>query len=257
MTPEPRSMSMRLDVIGAGPAYTDRPGATGAAYLLRYAGASLVLDLGQGAFPRLAGLVDPAELEAVVISHLHPDHFIDLVPLRHYLCRAEFQPGRRVRVLAPAGLDRRLDAVYDLPGFAASAFDLEPLAAGSCDAGAFTVEVRTVRHAGESFAFRVSNPGGPGLVYSGDCADPDDLRPLIRPGDTVLAEATFGRGPLPAGMPHLDGPTAGRLAAAAGAACLLLTHLRMGCDPDDTVRAAAEQFDGPVTLVRPGDRFAI
>ena len=69
---------MRLDVIGAGPAYTDRPGATGAAYLLRYAGASLLLDLGQGSFPRLAGLIDPAELDAAVISHLHPDHFIDL-----------------------------------------------------------------------------------------------------------------------------------------------------------------------------------
>ena len=95
---------MRLDVVGAGPAYSDRPGATGAAYLLRQGGSALLLDLGQGSFPRLAGLMDPADVAAVVVSHLHPDHFIDLVPLRHYL-RWEL-PRRRVRVLGPADLDR-------------------------------------------------------------------------------------------------------------------------------------------------------
>ena len=116
-----------------------------------------------------------------------------------------------------------------------------------------------VRHAGESFAFRVasSDGSGAGIVYSGDCADSDDLLPLLRPGDTLLAEATFGPGPVPPGMPHLDGPTAGRLATAAGAGALLLTHLRMGCDPGETVRAAQDHYDGPVTLVGPGDRFEV
>jgi len=117
---------MRLDVVGAGPAYTDRPGATGAAYLLRHAGSSLLLDLGQGSFPRLAGLVDPADLDAVVISHLHPDHFIDLVPLRHYL-RYEFEPPRRLPVLAPGALSQRLDALLGEPGFTAASFDVEAL----------------------------------------------------------------------------------------------------------------------------------
>ena len=110
---------MLLSVIGAGPAYTDRPGATGASYLLRADGSSLLLDLGQGSFARLAGLVDPADLDAVVISHLHPDHFIDLVPLRHYLRyerspragpgrrpgragRTARRPARRARASAPS-----------------------------------------------------------------------------------------------------------------------------------------------------------
>ena len=250
---------LELIVLGAGPAYSDQPGSVGSAYLVREGEDAVLLDLGQGAFPALAHSVEPSLLRGIFISHLHPDHFIDLIPLRHYLCRMEFQPGRRLRVFAPAGLDRRLDGAYDVSGFSSAAFDLEPLVAGSCYAGAFAVEVRPVRHAGESFAFRVSNPGrsGPGLVYSGDCADPDDLLPLLRPGDTLLAEATFGRGPLPVGMPHLDGPAAGRLAAAGRAGGLLLTHLRMGFDPDDTVRSAAERFDGPVVMVRPGDRFAI
>ena len=76
---------MHLTVIGAGPAYSDRAGSTGAAYLVRTDRSAILLDLGQGSFPRLAGRIDPADLDAVIISHLHPDHFIDLVPLRHYL----------------------------------------------------------------------------------------------------------------------------------------------------------------------------
>ncbi|HEV8403355.1 MAG TPA: MBL fold metallo-hydrolase [Candidatus Limnocylindrales bacterium] len=250
---------LELTVLGAGPAYSDQPGSLGSAYLVRAGADAIVLDLGQGAFPALAHAIEPSSLHGVLISHLHPDHFIDLIPLRHYLCRAEFQPGRRVRVLAPVGLERRLDAVYDQPGFAAAAFDLEALTPGSVRAGSFTIEVATVHHAGESFAFRVAGADatGAGIVYSGDCADPSDLLPLIRPGDTLLAEATFGPGPLPAGMPHLDGPMVGRLATAGGVVAVLLTHLRMGCDPEATVRSATKEYDGPVTLVRPGDRFTV
>ena len=107
-------------------------------------------------------------------------------------------------------------------------------------------------HSGEAFAFRVgrSDGAGRGVVYSGDCADADALLPLLRPGDTLLAEATFGAGPVPAGMPHLDGPAAARVATAAGAGALLLTHVRMGCDPAATVRSAAEHYEGPVTRGR-------
>jgi ribonuclease BN (tRNA processing enzyme) len=250
---------LELIVLGAGPAYSDQPGSVGSAYLVRDGADAIVMDLGQGTFPALAHTFEPSGLHGVFISHLHPDHFIDLIPLRHYLRRAEFQPTRRLRLLAPAGIERRLDAAYDQARFTAAAFDVEVLAPGSYDAGPFTVEAHAVQHAGESFAFRVAGRGapGPGLVYSGDLADPDDLLALLRPGDTLLAEATFGPGPVPAGMPHLDGPTAGRLASASSTGALLLTHLRMGCDPRDTVRSARRHYDGPVTPVSPGDRFSL
>ena len=110
-----------LVVTGAGPSYTDRPGATGAAYLVRADGHGLLLDLGQGSFPGLAGRLDPADLDAILVSHLHPDHFIDLVSLRHYL---RWQPprGRRVRVIGPAGLGDRIDALHAEPGFSDARF---------------------------------------------------------------------------------------------------------------------------------------
>ena len=245
---------MRLDVVGAGPAYTDRPGATGAAYLLRHAGSRLLLDLGQGSFPRLSGLVDPADLDAVVISHLHPDHFIDLVPLRHYLRWEE--PRRRVRVIGPAGLADRLDALHEEPGFAAAALDIEALTEGARVIGAFELVAGRVRHTDSSFGFRVStadsSPESPGLVYSGDCGRAEDLDALARPGDTLLCEVSFGPGPIIPGPEHLDGPAVGELARRVKAGRVLLTHLQMGFDRAATVDSVRARFDGPVHLVDPG-----
>ena len=249
---------LTLEVIGAGPAYTDRPGATGAAYLLRSADTALVLDLGQGAFTRLAGAIEPSDLDAIVVSHLHPDHFVDLVALRHYL-RWEFQPSRRVRVIGPAGLGDRLDALHAEPGFAAAALDIEPLVAGPYDVGAVEVLAAQVQHTDDSYGFRVSLPGGvgPGLVYSGDCGRADDLDALIRPEDALLVEVSFGPGPVAPDAQHLDGPAVAELARRCGVGRVLLTHLQMGHDETATIDSVRAGYDGPVDLVRPGERFVI
>ncbi len=159
---------MRLTVLGAGPAYTDRQDATGAAYLISHEGTNLLLDLGQGAFPRIFPHVHPTSLDAIVVSHLHPDHFIDLVPLRHYL-RYEFEPPRRARVIGPIALADRLDALHDEPGFTAEALDTEQLGLEGRQIGSLTLETCLVTHTDESYAMRVSTGDGPGLVYSGDC----------------------------------------------------------------------------------------
>lgn len=247
-------------MLGAGPAYTDRPGATGAAYLVRCAGTTVCLDLGQGSFTRLASAVEPSALDAVVVSHLHPDHFIDLVPLRHYL-RWEFRPSRRVRVRGPRGLDDRLDGLHGEPGFCAASLDVEVLEPGARTIGALSVEAARVAHTADSFAFRVAAlraaDGTPGLVYSGDCGRASDLEPLIRPGDALLSEVSFGPGPVVPGAAHLDGPAVGGLAARTGVGRVLLTHLQMGYDEAATVASVRAAFDGPIDMVAPGDAFTI
>jgi ribonuclease BN (tRNA processing enzyme) len=248
---------MRLTVLGAGPAYTDRDGATGACYLVSSGSTHVLLDLGQGSLPRVFAHVAPADLAAVVVSHLHPDHFIDLVPLRHYL-RYEFEPPRRVRVLGPRDLAARLDALHAEPGFAAAALDLEPLGEGARLVGELEVTGRLVAHTDESYAVRVAPAsGGPGLVYSGDCGRALDLVPLIRPGDTLLAEVSFGPGPVPPGAMHLDGPAVGRLAAASSPAGVLLTHLQMGFDANATLASVRAAYAGPVRFVWPGSRLEL
>jgi ribonuclease BN (tRNA processing enzyme) len=250
-------MTFELIVAGAGPAYTSRPGAVGAAYLVRSGPDVLLFDLGHGAFANCAGLVEPSALRAVIISHLHPDHFIDLIPLRHYL-RYEFNPPRRMEVLGPAGLAGRIDALLNEPSFAAEALDIADLGgAGTRRLGEFSVEAGLVRHIEESYAFRISTGTGPGLVYSGDCGDADDLRPLIRRGDALLSEVSFGTGPVAPGAEHIGAAEVGRLAAGTGAGRVILTHLLAGQDRAATVAAVARLADVQVDLVDPGDRFTI
>ncbi len=229
---------MELLVVGSGAAYPDRPGTASSTYVVTHGDDRICLDLGQGGFAGLAGRIEPSTLNAVVISHLHPDHFIDLVALRHYL-RYEFEPPRRLRVLAPAGLADRLDGLLAEPGFAAEALDIEGRREGTMVLGPFVLESRLVTHTDESYAVRVSiadEPSAPGLVYSGDCGRADDVAPLIR---------------------HLDGPAVGELAAATGPARVLLTHLQMGRDPAETLASVRKRFVGPVALVADGDALTV
>ncbi len=249
---------MRLSVLGAGPAYTDVYDSAGAAYLVMHGATSLLLDLGHGSFSRIFADRQPEALDAVAISHLHPDHFVDLVPMRHYL-RYEFNPPRRMRVLAPSGLDGRLDALHAEPGFAAQALDTEVLGETTRTIGELTLESRKVWHTAESYAFRVApaNGDGPGLVYSGDCGSIDDLAPLVRPGDALLVEVAFGVGPGPAGVAHLTGPQVGELALRTRPGRVLLTHILLQRNPEATLASVASLYDGPVSFVWPGTRLEL
>lgn len=247
---------MTLDVLGAGPAWSDRPGSSGASYLVRHGGTAILLDLGQGSFPRLIAAVEPSTLGAVVISHLHPDHLIDLVPLRHYL-RYTLDPPARVRVIGPEGLAARIDALHAQPGFTAATLDGEILPSQPIAIGTLTLEARRVTHTADSHAVRVSTAGGAGLVYSGDCGRASDLAPLIRPGDTLLVEVSHGASTAPPGSIHLDAASVADLAAATRPGRVLLTHLEMGRDRDEPVRVVAAALDAPVALVDPGDHFEL
>jgi ribonuclease BN (tRNA processing enzyme) len=247
-----------LNILGAGPAYTSRAGATGSSYLVRADGAALVLDLGQGSFSNLAAVQEPSGVSAVLVTHLHPDHFVDLVPLRHYL-KWEFDPPRRLAVVGPAGLADRLNALSGEADFVEASLDMTCLTEGGRRIGPFQVEARRVEHVGESYAFRVALVAevGPGLVYSGDCGDAGDLVPLIRKGDTLLCEATFGADPAPEGPNHITSADAARAAAAGGASRLLLTHVLAGHSRVETLAAAQAEFGGSIQLVTEGDRFEV
>jgi ribonuclease BN (tRNA processing enzyme) len=247
---------MELLVVGSGAAYPNRPGTASSCYVVLHEGATLCLDTGQGAFAGLAGRLEPADLAGVVVSHLHPDHFVDLVALRHYL-RYEFDPPRRVRVIAPVGLAGRLDGVTGESGFAAGSLEIEDRAVGIVHLGPFIVESVRVTHTDDSFATRVTlaaGPEGPGLVYSGDCGRASDLAPLIRAGDVLLCEVAFGPGPVPVPDLHLDGAAVGHLAAETDPSRVLLTHLQLNRDEATTLAAVRAQYGGPVALVSDGDR---
>lgn len=240
---------MRLTIVGSAAAWTRRPGHASACYLIEEGDRAIVLDLGQGAFAELGGYRDPATIDGVLASHLHPDHFVDLVPLRHYL-KYDAQQTRRLEIHGPRELAARLDGLFAEDGFL-DGIRVSPLQPGEFQVAGFQVEARHVTHIPDSYAFRISTGDGPGLVYSGDCGVADDLLPLVRPGDVLLCEAAFGARPADSPI-HLTSAAAASVAASTGASRLLLTHMQDQSEPGAAVAAAREVFDGNVAVAEPG-----
>lgn len=246
---------MRLTIVGCAPAYTLRPGRASSCYLVESERAAVLLELGQGSFAALGAHLDPRRLTAVFVSHLHPDHNADLVPLRHYL-RYACHPPAEVALHAPGELRARYDALLGEQHFLAG-LPGEDLAAGTSQVEDLLVEAVPVTHALNSFAFRVSLASGAadaGLVYSGDCGRAEDLLAMVREGDTLLCEASWGASEVPpeGDALHLTALDAARVAREGRAARLVLTHLLDEYDPPAALASAREAFTGPVSLAEPG-----
>ncbi len=230
---------MRLTVVGCSGSFAG-PGSPASSYLVQttHAGrtVSILLDLGSGALGALHRHLDPAALDAVFLSHLHPDHCVDLLGL--YVSR-KYRPqghlSHPLPVWGPPGAGRWVEGMYigmRRGGMAAEfAFaDLHDRAA--VDVGPFRVTPYAVNHPVPAFGFRVEADGAT-LAYTGDTDTCDNLGPLMAGADLVLADSAFvdGRDHL-AGI-HLSGRRAAEAAVAAGGVRrLMLTHLPVWNDPE-------------------------
>jgi ribonuclease BN (tRNA processing enzyme) len=275
------SNSLTLTVLGSAGAYRTHDDSRASGYLVQHGGTTLVLDLGHGTYAPLAahlGISALPQISAVAISHLHPDHWVDLAALRHALVHGNKMgsDARSVSVISPSGLAPRLAAILDdrtPEEQAAGAHDsLQPFSFSTwrSDAalpprgggrvvtiGDLTVWSARVRHTSESYALRIAAGDKPGLAYSGDVSHWEDLAAIVQPGDTLLCEAAGGAAQWREGDTHVTAYGAGKAAAAAGVAKLILTHFGAEVDPADAVRAAATEFSGEIVAVREGDRFEI
>jgi len=213
---------------------------------------AILLDLGQGSLGSLFPHRDPSTVRAVVVSHMHGDHHVDLIPLRNLLYYHYGEP-RGIGLHLPADLRQRYDVFMGEEGFL-EFMEGEDVHEGTWSVGPFTVQAHPVTHAQNSHAFRVTDsadPDGPGLVYSGDCGRAHDLLPLIREGDTVLCEAFWStQEPIPSAN-HLSAAQAADVAQRGGASHLILTHILESYDPQAALSAAREVFRGPIELAEP------
>jgi ribonuclease BN (tRNA processing enzyme) len=245
---------LRVTTVGTGAAY-GRPGEVQACHLVQAGGASICLDLGAGALNALAAHVRPEELDLVVISHLHPDHFIDLLALRVYMVWGP-GAGGRLRIVGPPGL-REMLARFGEEGLG-TALAFEELA-GEAPAtlvdAPLLVRHRLVPHLQPTYATRI-DAGGRSLCFGADCAPNDALAVLAADTDLLIAECSFGDGEIPPGAMHLNARAAGDIARAAGAGRLLLTHCFPEWDPDEAARAAGRAAGVPVSAARPGETVA-
>lgn len=235
--------------VGTGTAYA-RPGEAQSAYLVRCGPRPVLLDLGSGALNRLQRHVAPEDLAAVVITHLHPDHCVDLMALRVYMVWGP-GAGRALRVLGPPGLRDRLAAFSGSEGWE-SAFRFEDLTGpgGERDlGGGVRLRYAAVPHLDPTYALRVEWGGG-SVCFGADCAPGPELPELARGCDVLLCEASFGAGAVPEGVAHLSARDAGEIARRAGAGRLLLTHCFPQNDRDAALAAAREAFGGPIDWAR-------
>jgi len=246
---------MRLTVLGCAGSFPG-PEAACSAYLVEVEGFRLLLDFGTGslsALQRYAGLM---AIDAVLLTHLHPDHVLDAcsyVVVRRY---APDGPHPPIPMYAPAGAPDRLAAAYsaeqspldDVYTF----YGLQP---GTFPIGPFSVTVDRVNHPVETYGVRLAHRDAV-IAYSADTGPCDALVRLAQGADLFLCEASYlDDEPHPSDL-HLTGREAGEAATKAGVGRLLLTHLVTAWGSEAaTYGAASAAFDGPIDIVRPGSRY--
>jgi ribonuclease BN (tRNA processing enzyme) len=256
---------VRLTILGCSGSVPG-PNAAASGYLVEAGGAVLGLELGNGTLAQLQALRDPFDLDALVLSHLHPDHCADvsaLTVLRRYHPNAPYGARpRRLPLYAPAEAPVRLANAYApheserLETDLSDVYDFHRIDVGTVHIGSVRMTAWPVDHPTAAFGLRIEHDGR-SLAYTGDTGPCEALDELAHGAGVLLAEASWTDGPdRPEGV-HLSGRQAGRLAARCGVGRLLLTHVAPWTDRDAVLAEARDEFAGPVALAEQGAGYDI
>ncbi|MBW1603175.1 MBL fold metallo-hydrolase [Streptomyces sp. JJ66] len=246
---------MKLTVVGCSGSFPSADSAC-SSYLVEADGYRVLLDMGNGALGELQRHCGLYDLDAIVLSHLHADHCIDMCAyfvVRYY----RFDGGRcaPLPVYGPSGTEERLTTAHaDTPTDSAmrDVFDFRTLSDGAAfDLGPLRVTTARVDHPVEAYGFRLEH-GGAVLTYSGDTGECAALDELARDADLFLCEASFTHGKEDIPGLHLNGREAGECARRAGASRLVLTHVPPWTDAQVNLRDAKAAYGGPADLATPG-----
>jgi ribonuclease BN (tRNA processing enzyme) len=239
-------VGLTLTILGSCGSYPG-PGQACSGYLVRSATTTIWIDAGSGTLANLQRHVDLLDIDAVVLSHEHPDHTGDLagffVACKYYLHRPH------VPVYAPASVQ---DGVY----YSRAPLAWHDVSEGSrVEVGGLTLTFSRTDHAPETLAVRVDGDGK-SLGYSADSGPGWSLTALGPGLDLALCEATYlkdseGR------AQHMSARQAGRSARDAGARRLVVTHLQPGVSPEAVAAEASEAFGGPVEVATEHAVFAL
>ena len=247
---------MRITVIGCSGSYPG-PDSPASCYLLEAeddAGRAwrVLLELGNGALGALHNYIDPLSVDGVLVSHLHPDHYLDLCG--HYVLRRYGPQGRQspIPVWGPAGIADRMAYAYDLPlepGMRED-FDFREYD-GKFDLGPFTVEPIEVDHPVLAYGLRISADGAT-FGYSGDTGPCEGLDRVAADVPLLIAEASFRSCDDNPPHLHLTGTDCGSVAERNGVGRLVLTHIPPWHTSDAAMDEAAAVYAGEIELAKPG-----
>jgi ribonuclease BN (tRNA processing enzyme) len=240
---------VRLTVLGGCGGF---PGAGQACsgYLVEHDGFRLLIDPGYAILPRLLTLLDAADVDAVLVSHGHPDHCADLNPLLRARAMRD-EPAPALPVYAPTDALGPVLAL-DRPGMLDDAISLREFTPGDrLRVGSFGVRSWLLPHFMPNAGVRLEADGR-SLAYTGDSGPSPDLADLARGVDVLLAEATVPWEITDSDPRYLSSARqVGAVASQAGVGHLVLTHLWPGTDHEVATEAAAGSYGGPISVAMP------
>jgi|SRR5450756_316697 len=243
---------MRLTVVGCSGSFPG-PDSAASCYLLEADGFRLVIDMGNGSLGALQKHASLFSIDAVLLSHLHADHCVDLYSYSIARTYSPAGPKPPIPVYGPAGTRERMGLIHGSAGADGliECLTFETLSPGTMRIGPFDMGLAHMNHPVETFGFRFSH-GGRTLVYTGDTGETEAVTGLAKGADVFMSEAAFLDGPnLPPDL-HLTAHQAGEYSTKAGVGRLVLTHL-MPWNDQDTARAqAAAAFTGDIDLAAAG-----
>jgi ribonuclease BN (tRNA processing enzyme) len=259
---------MRLTVLGKSPSWQDAGGAC-SGYLVEDGDTAVLIDCGNGVFAKLRERIDYVDLDAVVLSHLHADHFLDLVPYAYALTYAPRQqpvpvppwPGTaspaRPRLIAPPGARetfRRVVGAWGNEDLIENAFELEEYEESSTpEVGPLRFAFQSVPHFTETFAIRVSSSNGSGtLAYGADSRPSEELCKFVKGADLLVIEATLPRPERTGVRGHLTPGEAGDHAKQAGVRNVVITHISDELDSTWARTEASKAFGDSVDVAQEG-----
>lgn len=242
---------MKLTVVGCSGTYPTGESPC-SAYLFSAEEYNLLVDLGPGTFIALQQYVDLHSLDAILLTHFHPDHCVDIYPL-YYALRFSDSLSKRIPVYAPGGAEASLFGFLsgDSREEFARVFQMHRVAGGqTLHLGPFDLELSATNHPIETVAVAVSNASGT-FTYSADTGPGGGFPDLAMKADVVVCEATYeqeGQGP----PIHLAARQAAQIVERAGGGRLVLTHRFPTCDRDRWLDEAASAYNGLVEAAYPG-----
>jgi ribonuclease BN (tRNA processing enzyme) len=237
---------VELTVLGCSGSYGAPPFGACSGYLVRGGGAAVWVDCGNGTLAHLQQHTPIEDLDAVVLTHQHPDHVVDIYGL-HVLMRYGLERAG-LPVFAPEGLEERLGALVE-KGWG-DAFDWKVVGDGDgVDVHDLALRFSRTHHPPPTYAVELS-ADGKRLVYTADTGPAWTVEAFGAGADLVLSEATYQEGYK--GVPwHLTAREAGRDAREAKADRLILTHIWPTFDPVVSAKEGSEAFAAPVTVAKP------
>lgn len=241
---------MKLTVLGCSGSYAGAGGAC-SGYLVQGGGVNLWLDAGPGTLANLQRHIALDAVDGIVISHAHPDHWVDLLPFHNVVRYIRKRSG--LPVWSPRKVRDLTEAVN---GSLGHEFDWHVIDATShVELGGLRLSFSRTDHPPETLAMRIEADGVT-LAYSADTGPGWSLSKLGAGIDVALCEATL---PIEGErtVQHLSGRQAGVTATAAGVGRLLLTHVQPGVDPSRQLADARAAYAGPVELVETNASYEI